>query len=87
MSAACVCLFSKRCFQRNFYTLSDHSHCFEHSLWGSSFEEGYKRSLAFLYLDHSTTYNIYLKGVHGHKLYDSLDLLNLLITMFTFTTV
>ena len=36
MGVVCVCLYSNRCCQRNVYTHSDHSHCFENSLWGGS---------------------------------------------------
>ena len=32
LSVVCVCIFSNRCCQRNVYTHSDHSHCFEHSV-------------------------------------------------------
>ena len=32
------------------------------TVWSSSFKEGYKRSLAFNFLDHSTSYKHLLEG-------------------------
>ena len=49
LSIVCVCLFSNRCCQRNVYTHSDHSHCFEHSLWGVQLRGWVKEDLC-LYL-------------------------------------
>ena len=75
LSAAYVCLFSDRCCLKNVYTHSDHSHCFEQPLWGSSCEEGYKISLhTFIFLARRRIFftnskitlsveNNYLKGV------------------------